>query len=316
MGPAPFTVAEAGAAFTGHHFRYAGGELLGNPATPANEAIRIAADVPASGPFILDPRDTYPALLPAGRRLPGVAEYNGRIYAVGGFDDAGLAVDTVERYDPATDTWTGLPAMPTARGGLGLVRVGDNLYAVGGDANGSAAGGKTGAVEVFGLASGTWSTSVFAAMPTSRSRFACGVDPAFGRIFAFGGEDDAGAPLNASEMYDPVTDAWTSRANVPVPVMGALGLIESGEFKLLGGEVTHPTLGSAATARILAYDPYSDAWRELDLALPYPAWGLFGCAKRVSWNQRGETQSREFCLAGGGFDGTNYRDGFFRLYTR
>jgi hypothetical protein len=38
----------------------------------------------------------------------------------------------VEVYDPATDTWTKKPDMPTARGELSACAVGGKIYAMGG----------------------------------------------------------------------------------------------------------------------------------------------------------------------------------------
>ena len=54
-----------------------------------------------------------------GRRLQfGLAELHGKLYIVGGRD--GLkTLNTVESYDPLTDTWTSLPPMSTHRHGLG-----------------------------------------------------------------------------------------------------------------------------------------------------------------------------------------------------
>ena len=54
-----------------------------------------------------------------GRRLQfGVAVLDGKLHVVGGRD--GLkTLNTVEAYDPATNTWTQLPPMSTHRHGLG-----------------------------------------------------------------------------------------------------------------------------------------------------------------------------------------------------
>src|SRR5436190_665394 len=75
----------------------------------------------------------------ARRRLPTprggqavVAAGNGQIYALGGVDDRGRTVATVEAYDPATDRWVSRAAMPTARSGLGAAFLGGRIYAIGG----------------------------------------------------------------------------------------------------------------------------------------------------------------------------------------
>jgi hypothetical protein len=65
---------------------------------------------------------------------PGVAVVNGILYAVGGFTSAcgACTTNTVEAYNPSTDTWTSVASMPTARELLGAGVVNGILYAVGG----------------------------------------------------------------------------------------------------------------------------------------------------------------------------------------
>ena len=69
-----------------------------------------------------------------------VAVLRGKLYAVGGFggpEDEDLS--SVERYDPATNTWEAVAPMSIARDGHGTAVFGGKLYAVGGE-------DKTGAV--------------------------------------------------------------------------------------------------------------------------------------------------------------------------
>ena len=56
---------------------------------------------------------------------------NGYLYAVGGFDDAS-PLDTVERFNPQTNTWQFMAPMHVCRGGVGLSALGGYLFAVGG----------------------------------------------------------------------------------------------------------------------------------------------------------------------------------------
>ena len=50
--------------------------------------------------------------MPTARDSLGVLVRGGCIYAVGGYD--GGRVNTVERYDPATNTWTAMRPFPNA----------------------------------------------------------------------------------------------------------------------------------------------------------------------------------------------------------
>jgi len=61
-----------------------------------------------------------------------VAALADRLYALGGETAGGVVSDAIDRLDPATGTWTSLPAMPYRSHGLGVVAVGDSLYVMGG----------------------------------------------------------------------------------------------------------------------------------------------------------------------------------------
>jgi kelch-like protein 18 len=65
------------------------------------------------------------------RSAGGVAALRGFVYALGGHD--GLSIfDSVERYDPATDTWTKVKSMLSRRCRLGVATLNGKLYACGG----------------------------------------------------------------------------------------------------------------------------------------------------------------------------------------
>jgi len=66
--------------------------------------------------------------------------FHGQLYAIGGFQGTQTwnrqALDYVERYDPATDTWTNLSAIPKAMFGWGGTVHNDEIVLVGGFNNG------------------------------------------------------------------------------------------------------------------------------------------------------------------------------------
>ncbi|XP_065366353.1 kelch-like protein 5 [Calliphora vicina] len=67
----------------------------------------------------------------------GVAVAHGFIYALGGHDcpasnPSVCRTDTVERYDPGTDTWTLICSLSIGRDAIGCALLGDRLMAVGG----------------------------------------------------------------------------------------------------------------------------------------------------------------------------------------
>ena len=64
--------------------------------------------------------------------LAGVLGPDGRIYAIGGYNGSGV-LNTVEAYNPKTNSWTSEAPMPTARGYLAAALGPDGrIYAIGG----------------------------------------------------------------------------------------------------------------------------------------------------------------------------------------
>lgn len=75
------------------------------------------------------------APLPVARGGLAAAVYDGLIVVAGGEGNSAVASGVfadVEAYDPATDTWTVLPSLPTPRHGTGAVAFGGALWMPGG----------------------------------------------------------------------------------------------------------------------------------------------------------------------------------------
>jgi len=136
---------------------------------------------------------------------------DGRIYALGGYNNFGNTLSSVERYDPATNLWTALAPMNTGRSNFGAATGPDgSIYAFGGFAGDGTA---LSSVERYDPVKNTWS-------PVANMKFARGglaaVTGSDGRIYAIGGHDfgnpNADLPLRV-ERYDPVANTWSSVAN-------------------------------------------------------------------------------------------------------
>ena len=75
---------------------------------------------------LYDPQDaswTQLASMASPRYAHVCVSLEGKLYAVGGFGDAGQMLDTAEVYDPQADGWQPLANMSTARYRLGLAAV-------------------------------------------------------------------------------------------------------------------------------------------------------------------------------------------------
>jgi hypothetical protein len=140
-------------------------------------------------------------------------------------------------------------AMPTPRHDLGMVDVGDVLYAIGGrDANSV----YVGTVEAYDADSNAWTTR--AAMPTARAGF--GLAVVDGLIYVVGGETSGGAATASVEAYSPASNAWTTRASLPAARAKAAVSVRGGVIYVVGGVGAN---GQPA-ASVEVYDPAANRW--------------------------------------------------------
>ncbi len=178
---------------------------------------------------------------------------NGKIYAIGGYREAGgTGMKTVEAYDPVTDSWTRKTDMPTARLMLACAAVNGKIYAIGGDQ--AFVTNPMKIVEEYDPTTDTWTRK--ADMPTARSGPAAAVFD--GKIYVIGGLTTFGAtPLSTVEAYDPLTDTWEGRKAMPT----ARGLLH---VSVVGGKIF--AIGSAAPPSgpwlptVEMYVPVTDTW--------------------------------------------------------
>lgn len=137
-------------------------------------------------------------LMTSARYYPGVAVFQGRVYAVGGLDHLWAPLDTAERYDPVKNRWEAIAPMSTARWSLGVAVLDEYLYAIGGSDNRES---YSNSVEVYDAATNTWSHSV-ASM--NNGRRCLGVAVVNDLIYVVGGR-----VVNSIEYYDKDQNEWT-----------------------------------------------------------------------------------------------------------
>lgn len=198
--------------------------------------------------------DSWKALasMPSKRGSAVAATVNGKIYVIGGAalhpgsKEIALyptrphrSVDTVEEYDPKTNTWSQRSSMPTARNHAAIGAVNNKIYVIGGRL-GSAfifTASNTNVVEEYNPATDQWGL-VKARMPTERSGGAWAVYK--GRIYVAGGEhqdERLMAAFRALEAYDPVTNSWSELPMMPIPRHGLAGAVVGDRLHLVSGDV-------------------------------------------------------------------------------
>src|SRR5262245_47037627 len=122
-----------------------------------------------------------------GRANPAAAVLqvggNDQLFVVGGSTDCGVRTDSMEAYDPVSNTWTPKAPMPGgARSNMGAAVIDGLLYVVGG-MQFDAFDGMTDLVEVYNPATDTWSTVA----PLPEARYSVAVGAIDGILYAAGG---------------------------------------------------------------------------------------------------------------------------------
>jgi N-acetylneuraminic acid mutarotase len=213
------------------------------------------------------------------------------------------AIAAVAASGEMSGVWrTGAP-LERPRAALGAVAIGANVYVAGGSTLLSPASD----FDVYESGLGQWRE--LAPLPEGRARF--GMASLNGKIYVAGGAASEGEAIASAVAYDPGRDAWDPISDLPGPRaghalvavqgklyavggataavdvydlaerrwtrlagsaelarFGAAAVEHEGELYLIGGR-----LGEAASARVDAYDPVRDAWRN-GPDLPAPRAGL------------------------------------------
>lgn len=182
-----------------------------------------------------------------------VATDDDKIYAIGGqnsmYNYTGLA--NVEEYDLANDTWSNKTPLPSPRSYFAIALVNDEIYVIGGYSQGL----KVDTVEEYDITSESWSTKT--PMPGGvRSGIAAGV--VGGIIYVIGGFDANNNALSRVEAYNPQTDTWETKANMPT-ARGNLATVSwNNKIYAIGGFTS--ASGISATDKVEVYNPQSDSW--------------------------------------------------------
>ncbi|RKU23665.1 hypothetical protein C6499_18050, partial [Candidatus Poribacteria bacterium] len=172
---------------------------------------------------------TQKADMPTARSCFATGIIDGKIFAIGGRVQAEpdkfgeIAIATVEMYDPKTDTWQRKADMPTRRSGVAVSVVDGKIYAIGGEE----------------MKKKPWQMKK---EPWRK-----------GWIYEAKG-------LPTVEMYDPVTDTWTQKADMPTPRKTRTCVVD-GKIYAIGGLAVGPTVEKRGTLdTVEVYDPATDIW--------------------------------------------------------
>lgn len=176
-----------------------------------------------------------------------------RMYLFGG-GYLGAARDSAHAYEPATNQWTVLPNMPRARKSPACVFLNGRIYVIGGHTATSGVNDALAAVDVFHLATGTWSSAPdLPVAATAAAAVALG-----GRVYVLGGAD--GTPsygkIDGVFSHRPGDPRWRVEPSLPVGVVGlAAAVVGDSALYAMGGEPTDEFDITAAVHRFTVHEP-------------------------------------------------------------
>jgi hypothetical protein len=193
--------------------------------------------------------DTWATLepMPTAETDLGAAVVNGKIYVV--------RKEVNYEYNPDADTWTPRTSMPTPRSGFGVAVYQDKIYCIGGYTS----DGETDVNEVYDSSTDTWETRT--SMPTSRTQVVANeVD---GKIYVMAGytfpHPSFPTLCNKTEVYDPATDSWTEKTQMPnyqgIAMSDDVSAVVDNKIYVFGCSQRESN-----TLFTQIYDPEADTW--------------------------------------------------------
>ncbi|KPL90289.1 Kelch repeat-containing protein [Herpetosiphon geysericola] len=182
--------------------------------------------------------------------------WNQRLYLFGG---AGTSAGKVQIYQPASNTWSQGAAIPFATMAASSALIDEKIYVAGGIVSGNTSNYHA----VYDPATNTWTS--LPTMPLARNGAAGGTDGRYFYLFGGRASGTTGAASADVQIYDPLSQTWTSSASdqtiPPLPQARAdLGqaIWYKGEFYLLGGADQ-----ASVSDRVDVYNPVTKTWRSV-----------------------------------------------------
>jgi N-acetylneuraminic acid mutarotase len=128
--------------------------------------------------------------MPTDRGDHGIAEINGEIYVIGGYNENGNLANN-EVYNIFSDTWSTRTDMPTPRSSFSIFVFQNKIYCIGGITGDIDNQQLTGLTEVYDPLTDTWASK--SSMPTPRADLSANVvDDA---VYIIGGKQNLGIDL-------------------------------------------------------------------------------------------------------------------------
>jgi N-acetylneuraminic acid mutarotase len=224
------------------------------------------------------------APMPTKRWILNVAAVNGIVYAIGGDDgSSNTQLNAVEAYDPAHNTWSTKAPLPTAVSSASVSVDGGLIYVIGGYTNGT---GRFNGVQVYDATTNVW-------LNVAKSNPDVGTIGT--NIVAAGGLASTGKTTEDNEVYDPNSNSWATKKNMPAPNSGACAAGIGGSLYVAGG-----VKKAAALVGLNAYDLSTNSWTKL-ASMPFAV--ILPAAATVN--------GRLYCIGGSNNGVASHHDIFY-----
>jgi N-acetylneuraminic acid mutarotase len=89
----------------------------------------------------------------------------------------------------------------------------------------------------------------------SQKRYAHQAVALGGKIYALGGQTTGDVPLASVEEYDPASNTWTNKTDMPLPRVSFGAVVVNGKIYVIGGRMNNTPI-----APVYAFDPNANSW--------------------------------------------------------
>jgi N-acetylneuraminic acid mutarotase len=191
---------------------------------------------------------TFARSMSQRRSYIAAADLGGKIYAVGGMvGETGRFLAVAQRFDPRSNSWSGLPPLPEPTRAAAGTALDGEMYVIGGQSE----PGDGREVYAFDVASRAWETRA----PLPKPRFNLSAVAFDGKIYAMGGY--SGSKEHADVfVYDPSADSWSRGTPLPAPNHTFGAVVFQGEIWAIGGR-----RGTEVLRDVWIYSPETKKWR-------------------------------------------------------
>lgn len=156
-----------------------------------------------------------------------------------------------ERYDPETDTWLAIKPPPIYNAWATVVTCQNKIYIIGGISDLP--------TQVYDPLTDSWENRT--SIPTTLLGHKANV--VNDKIYVISGGIPSYIsivkPSDATYVYDPTTDSWSTMASIPTPVQGYASTVLNDKIYIIGGGPATVTVENA-TCITQIFDPETNQW--------------------------------------------------------